>query len=883
MSYFDLETAAKLFGENVTGGAGIYESLGMSFGVPQCLLDIGKSAALAVLPSDSILSISDKVQEGRDNASRHIASIKSKYLQENGWFEINTENGSFKFSSDWSRNSQTRGAATESSKFGALARAIGYSAQFGSELYTNYQEADQLIRGIGDCIDSYKTYLELQKGPSKEIAKQLDEDYVDNKYAEEISEVKDALAFIEEVDQILENARAILAARLQDPSLEPEFSNPDIVSGTKFRTISPSAVQKDPIFRLVFGPPKSKKGQFLLSVDGLYYDSQNGGVPDVTGLVLPEDKYKFQHDANLGGKGFAVSLDSVSKFVDTIFDLNVNDESYEMQEQYDSDHFLSVLKNQKLKHIYDLSSQITESNVTSTAMLKNLKQSLFSTAATYDHKINRRKKQIEVAIKAPFIFGKGPLFKKGEVPINDFSYLKDLNLAVAYEKQKKLVLQQAEVSGVVLPIKPKFVKASEAESVVQMNHLIVPSVGTGAIVYDSDGIQQAATVLSLTDLVIKDKLFAIYNFLDGEVTTVGSTSFNVLNCNSTNKYNNARLVGSSASSVFCSGLAIPKFTGIATYNNVQFINGVGSFAILPDTTEFQDWTYGADGFTFETWAYVPNIGRSFTSVEPTTGYGVSSYYRLMLACENSGGLTEEEDVNPNQVGYSNNSTVTRGMIVGFSRDRQITQNISPSASTTANQASAGMFFIAPTRSVNASDVGFVNKASIFGCVSGYEVLKCAVPISTQLQSGKYVSSVGDEFMYFSVAVEPNKNEVRIHIDGELVATSSIPEVFGVPAYSSPDLPSFKQPNSFEYSYSATLSQSHINGPKLNDYFTPWVLGGGYTDGNKPNGGFMNADSGLRSGLNGHLGSTKFYAKALTTSETLANFNGQKGFFKNIQL
>lgn len=879
MVYFDLETAAKVYGE----GASPVDSLGTAFGVPQCLLDIGKSAALALLPSDAVLSISDKVQQGRDRASSQIARVKKKILQENGIFEINTENGTFRFTSDYNRNGVDKGAATESKAIGAIADAVGYATQLGTELYANYLGAAQVINGIGDCIQSYKTFLDLQKGPSTLKAKELDPNYVENQYAVEIAEVKSAVGFIEEADEVLANARAIMAARLADPSLEPQFVNADLVSGTGFLVASAAGQQDEPIFRLVFGPPKSKKGQFLLSVDGLYYDSQTGGVPDVVGSVAPEDRYKFEQPANLGGKGFAVSVESINANVDTIFDLNKVDETKEMVEQYDADHFLSVIKNQKTKHIYDLSAQISEaiSGGYSLAIISNLKQSLFSTAATYDSKMNRRKKQIEVAIKSPYIFGKGPIFNKGEVPVNDFSYLKDLNLAVAYEKQKKLVLQQAEVSGVVLPVKPKFVTAAEAEATVTMSHLVVPEIGTGAIVYDSDGISSKATILSLTDLVVKDKLFAIYNFLDGEVAPLGSTKSNVLNCASGNNYNNAFLFGPNPSSVFTRGLAIPKFTGIATYNTMQFVNGVGSFGILPDTKEFQDWTYNPEGFTFETWAYVPGVGRSFTSIEPATGYGVSSYYRLLLACENTGGLND--NINPTQAPYSNNTTVTKGMLVGFTRDRQVTQNLEPSGSTTANAASAGMFFIAPTRSVNASDVGFVNKASVFGCASGFEVLKCAVPISTQLATGKYVSSVSDEFMHISVAVEPRKNEVRICFDGELIATSTIPNVFGSEKFTAPGIPTFKQSNSFEYSYSSTQSQYHLNGPKLNDYFTPWVLGGGYTDGNKPNGGFMNADSGLRSGLNGHMGSVKFYAKALSTQETQNNFNAQKGFFKNIDL
>jgi hypothetical protein len=724
----------------------------------------------------------------------------------------------------------------------------------------------------------------LQKGPSALKAKQLDPNYVETQYAVEIAEVQSSLAFIAEADEALQNARNVMAARLADPTLEPVFINSDLVSGTGFLTAKDlSSAPTDPIFRLVFGPPKSKKGQFLLSVDGLYYDSQSGGLPTVSGIVLPEEKYKFEQDANLGGKGFGVSLKSINDYVDTIFDLNVIDNSADMMEQYDADHFYCILRNQKTKHIYDLSAQVgIAETYEGVAVVNNLRQSLYSTAAMYDSKINRRKKQIEVAIKAPYLFGKGAFFKKGEVPINDFSYLKDLNLAVAYENQKKLVLRQAEVSGVVLPLKPKFVTAPEAESVVTMNHLVVPSVGAGAIVYDPDSNGSQASILSLTDVIVKDGLFAIYNFLDGEVTTIGSDKYNVLNCASSNNYNNAQLIANTPSSVFSKGLAIPRFNGIATYSTATSINGIGSFAIMPDTREFQDWTYSPKGFTFESWVYTPGISRVVTGdINPTTGYGTSTMHRIILGCENTGGLNESLD--PTQVGYSNNSTVTKGMLIGFTRDRQLTSSLAPNATNSSNPASGGIFYIAPTRSINASDIAFINKASINGCASGYEVLKCAIPISKQLASGKYVSSVNSEFMHFSVAVDPQLNQVRIAVDGELVATSALSDVFGVPPYTAPGIPSFKQSNSFEYSFSSTGSPFHINGPKLNDYFTPWILGGGYSDGNKNAGGFMNLDSGLRSGLNGHLGSVKFYSKALTTSETKTNFDGQKGFFKNIDL
>ena len=75
------------------------------------------------------------------------------------------------------------------------------------------------------------------------------------------------------------------------------------------------------------------------------------------------------------------------------------------------------------------------------------------------------------------------------------------------------------------------------------------------------------------------------------------------------------------------------------------------------------------------------------------------------------------------------------------------------------------------------------------------------------------------------------------------------------------------------------------GPKLDPNFTPWVLGGGYTDGNLvPNAtaGFMGSFAGAKSGLNGYVGSVKFYSKPLNSTEVLKNFKAQKGYFKNIK-
>tara|TARA_R110000744_G_scaffold33621_5_gene78900 strand:- start:1557 stop:1952 length:396 start_codon:yes stop_codon:yes gene_type:complete len=131
-----------------------------------------------------------------------------------------------------------------------------------------------------------------------------------------------------------------------------------------------------------------------------------------------------------------------------------------------------------------------------------------------------------------------------------------------------------------------------------------------------------------------------------------------------------------------------------------------------------------------------------------------------------------------------------------------------------------------------------------------------------------------------------------------MATSSLATVFGVGTHKPPSIPTFATPansdsSSFYYS-SGTVNQNtgvhHFDdGPYLDQAgFTPWMVGGGWTDGipfdsTRMTGGFMGNHHGWSSGLGGHVGSVKFYAKPLSTKEVLTNFNAQKGFYKNIKI
>ena len=857
---------------NASNDNDLLRGLGMQFGVPECLMNIAIAGGAALFPSQVLGQMASKIQAGRNKANDKISQIKKNILLTLGLWEDDGEGGYVLKSIHSAEGLAGLGEALD---------AIGTVVGTGAAIYDQYQIAAAEWAAIEDCVNQAALFFK-SLGNNTGLSPQQ----IQQKFAAETAQIFAARSFIERADAALTNIGQVLLDRKLNPDLEPIIIEPTLSAFGKF--IAPP-VPTDPVFRLVFGPPKSKKGQFLLSVDGLYYDSQKGGVPDVVGFVPPEDYYKFDFPANLGGKGEMISLKKLETYIDTIFDPEVIDESKDIQQHYAADHFLNVLEGQRDKHLYDLSAMIQKAKVQESltddsAIIVNMKQSIYSVMAQHQSKINRRKKQIEIAIKSPYLAGTTPAFGLGEVPINDFGHLRDLNVSVAFEKQKKLMFKQGEVSGVVLPIQPRFVKAAEARAAPALNSLIIPPVGKGGIIYDNDSTATEPTILSLTDKVVDDGLFAIYNFLEGEVVSPGSTKYTVLNCNSTNNYNNAQLVALSPSSVFRRGLGIPFLNGIVKLSNSNSqINSLGSFVRLPDTNEFRDYTYKQKGFTFETWVHASGITTSLSDGDPDSAYGVSCLHRLLLACENTGGLVPEVLENPDQAEQSFSSDIVRGLVMGFTRDRQISRGFEPIEST--NEAAQSVFFIAPTRSVNGSDVGFINRSSVEECASGYGSLAFSVPLSTSVpNTTKRLRDVSGQFMYYSLAIDPENDQIRLCVDGELVSVASLSYSFGIPAGQSLRVPSFRAANSFEYSTSSTGNSSFSTGPKLNELFTPWILGGGYTDGYRAqNSGFMGQKHGLKSGLNGYLGSTKFYSRPLSASESKQNYDAQKGFFKNIDL
>ena len=905
MASFDLDTFLKVQGQT---GTGAIQALGMSFGMPSCMLNLANQA-LGLLPSSILTDIRSQISSGKAKANEVTKEVFKKMMLNTGIIEFNTETGTFKFRSDsaW-MGIDNDDNQTKNNLAGALG-AFQYAASFGAQLYQNYNNVMNEINAITDCLEKFSTLQSYQSGNSSTQRASLSQQEIDEAfetmYAGDKARLEKAGSFIKQADQKIKDIDTILLARAKDPSLEPKFLDSGeldpFLSATNFDRVAqddPGLEEDDPVFRLTYGPPITTEGSYVLTNDGLYYDSYEGGLDPVylaiSGMVPVGDAWKYDYDPNLGGKGQAISIDSLNKFTDNIFDPNRIDDSAGLQHYYNQDHFLAVIKQQRDKHVYDLSSDLRgfiDEYGEGTAIVTNQRNLIMSEIANHNSKINRRKKQIEVAVKAGQVYGdlNGPEFGPGEIPINDFSFLEKYNLSVDLEKQKALVFKQADVDGIVLPLDTKFVRPARPKAAsISFDQLAIPTVGKGSILYSPSG-STSGTVLSLTDQIVYDDLFAIYNFLDTGLELPSSTNFNVTNCATDNMYNNAQLLGTNRQSVFFSGIAIPYLEGITKNKSTDptAASAMGSFVRLPDSAEFRDLTYSSNGFTIECWAHVPNITDGEIGwLSGDGGPAASSLTKVLFGSENvghnpnasaidhTGAYRDLDFLKPERGGE-----FVRGMLCGFTRDRRITQ---ASAGYSNEQilndpVSSLSFFIAPTQARDFSSMSFVNNDECQDYETFYKM-------KVDLSSSDF-GNVSSQFVLIDITCDPRTNTIKMFADGQEMASSSISEVFGVDVNKTVSLPSFKKNNSFQYSSTTVDGPTTIKqGPLLNPFYTPWLVGGGYTDGMHEYGNFMGGDrGGTISGLRGHIGSLKFYSRPLDNLEVQKNYDAQKGFFKNIKI
>lgn len=858
---------AKTFLQQANQGTSVTQALGGSFGVPSCMLGLA-SDVLGLIPSPVLLSMRQSIATGRTLGDAVIKRINSEIRDLLGISLFPDRDGFFGFFSDYSR----LGLDVISGATGALGAFIGFAAAAS-------QAADDLANRFAaakDCLENYKTYLDYQNGEASKRREELAaldpagyDNLINSQFNVGMQQSQIATTFVEQCDAQLDAIDAILLDRALDPTLDPEFQQDEVTES---------------VFRLEAGPPKSRSGKFVLSVDGLYYDSQVSGIEpalleladrdedlrSVEGGFYNGDLWKLEFDPSLGGRGMPTTSKDLRFYFNNILDPNILDNSPAITKYYDQDELLLSLEGQKDRRVFDVSSELQEliEDSSSQAVIDNMRQVMLSETAQFQDRINKRKKQIELAVKVPTFLGKGPQFTPGNVPVNDFSYLAGSNFLMDIENQRSIVLDQADVTGVVLPLEVKYTEKIETTDSVFLDHILLSNVAKGEIV--GSPIEPSGNTLQINTRIVEDGLFALYNYLTVETDSASGEKFGVHNSSRLGVESNSQMVGT-ASSIFDRGLGIPYLSGVAfPQEGSSEIDSMGSYVKLPETSQFQDFLYSTNGGTFETWVYMPHLDGT-TDGWNMHGNDTLGLYRLILANENVG-ISESREPQPdiNNMGADNGTGLVRGAILGFTRDRRFTSGLDPSNDNGDNPTDDMVLVLAPTQSYDSSSAGFIasreqcNKDSWHGMT---------VPVFETFND-KSLSSCGRSFVQLSVAMDPQNDEVRVYADGVKLMTSSYQSTFGTTRTGDTfKAPSITQTNSFEYSA----------GPSLDTYFTPWILGGGYTDGFS-GGNFMGGEYGGKvSGLKGYLGCTRFYSKPLTDGEVLNNYNATENFFKNIDV
>lgn len=875
---------------------------------PPCLVNLGL-AALRLISSSELFQMSEDSEEAIAKMNAEMAASLNKLYSFLGIF---TEGGGgiLNYKSD---------------AMGQILGTLKAVAGFVQAAAAWYQQAADFVESVQACLDEYEAMKSSGNSASNSAIEPGG--FLFGYFEETANRINDIEEQKRQVQDFRDRVNQVLTERALDPTLIPSILNQQ-----------EDQEEDQEIFRLVFGPPKAKKGQFLYSVDGLYYDSQSRiyegsmevpGQADI-GFVPDSSKWRLDHSPNLGGKGTRISIKDLDNYFDTILDVNQIDESDSLKTYYEADHALRVLEGQKLKSVGELDRQKNKlldlsGYSADSAIIQNFNQQIISETAHFDLKIRKRKKQIELAIKAPDLFNSSKFFSPGDVPINDFSYLVDFNLALDIKKQRMLVLDHGEVSGVVLPVKPIFVRASDSNKQTIINELNLQSIGTGDIPITPSVASTDKPVISLTDPVELSGLIGIYNFLDAEVETPGSTRYQVISCNDESLYD-AQLVGSSSNKVFDKGLALPKLDGIIkrSYSTtaIDDPSGVGSYLRLPPAEKYQSLFYNKDGCTFDSWVHIPNFGASSISKEinssndlvfnASAGDGAWSdytYYKILFANENVGG--ENSDDQAYSMTSNFNSDVVRGFVMGFTRDPQWTQ-----PGTVLNRGrdndiavdypfdtyettTSSVFFIAPTQSIKEYgryDVDFIRSGE---CVTTQDTyLGFAIATDKSTKSGYTLNDCSGAFVHLCVSFDVQKDLISVYLNGELLDSKKYSLTFGTTPQTPARVPTFLKTGSFEYSYetvASSITSIFNEGPLTDAFFTPWIVGGGWTDGfniqigqtERSNfeyfGGFMNVSHGLQSGLTGYIGSLKLYELPLTISGALKNYEAHKNFFQKIEL
>lgn len=769
------------------------------------------------------------------------------------------------------------------------------------------------------------------------------------------------------------------------------------------------AEEEVPIFDTIFGPPISYTGKYILSEDGIYYDSRSGGIPHITAKKITAASWELRYASNRGGKGQIYETDQLSRFANTILDSDYKNESGAVKDFYKYDDVIRAFEADKNLQIMDVSAKIadliTSGYTQESAIIKNYKESYAGVAYTYDRKIIKRKKQLQVAaLFGPFGVtlsgdpqGEGLFYelidaprteiideicgstinpitlnylspptrhhdeedapKRREfierIPLNSFGYLRTVGLIPDLESQKSVMLHSSDLDDVVAPIAPLYLTQGPGSPYEVIPELALAPLGetdwvntsgdTGGV-DNVSGLSGIAYIRSLSDGIVTDNLIACYNFLDPfAVVSPNSNEFKVSNsAPGTGNALNAKMVGVSCEDVFTSGVTIPYLTGSLYKPGTKYglrysylDTSSGSYVRLPNnfrdgvpyvgSDKLDTMMYNSSGWSMDFWAHTPGLSSTLTA---------DHRYKLVAANENCGDSivgvgTRNVSYRVTNAGLVAQDRVHRdgrtlGMIVGW-RDRGVPNT---------PQASGLEFGVWPT--VAQNDPKWGKSVCIAEDVSGDGMgntciteLGFSVPIDTSTVSGYTIGEASGSFAHYAITCDVGGNAISLYVNGQFLASGVLNTLFGIEAGLPLNIPSRVTASCFQGgAYGEDLFSGELPGVPI---FTPWILGGGFTDGidhenipifNTTSPGFLGTntndtysrealDSGggpfgqhsidpsgpglggydktgvnyklARSGLDGHLGSFKMYQAPLTTGGVKINYNAQSPYFNGIKL
>lgn len=657
-----------------------------------------------------------------------------------------------------------------------------------------------------------------------------------------------------------------------------------------------------PQFDLVYGPPVSTKGRYILSEDGLYYDSRSGGLPDSTVNQILFNTWNLEFAPNKGGKGIHYDDFNLKEYSNTIFSEEFTETNDTVLKLYDIDSILQGIEDDKVSHVNIVSGQITDLIVSgydsSSAMVTNYKRSIAAIANSYSKEANKRKKQLQLAglygdfviTTNDFPMGENHLLKPIEgdratpfaegakdgwtlvgdiailsengavivfdilknIPINDFSFLNTAGINPTIDVQNRTLLQSADVNDIIKPYKVKYTKSAQEGSIFLKDFTTSP-LGTGDFTHiegDKDVSSVKPFVKSLNDGIVTDNLVVCYNFLKGVVESPSSTSYLLDNEAEGSTTLNGKLVATSVSAVFPSGVSIPYLGGTLYdpelsespepwYSNVpkgsyvRLPNNIRNGSLYRGSSRIDDLTYNSAGFSVDTWLHVPDL---------VSGLSESHQYRLLLSCENTGkGGDLTARVNSNDTGILEKDLMkVHGMCVGFRlKDEYVSGT---------PEVSSLEFGIFPTVSQNNDDGKWGPSVTIGESISGLDAVtatkqKLGFYFDASSVAGVTTSSLLDcsgAFMHLAILFNYKKDTVSVYLDKELISSAAISTSFDTNPGSPLQIPSpatYQENNPYIGShgmgtddvYVESLHEGTTLPPEGVQALTPWIIGGGFTD------------------------------------------------------